>query len=65
MLNFKFFFEEIFAYDTGTKLENIQKIMFHYDLKPENILFIDDLAHNIDAVKPTWVHTLLFDQDSE
>lgn len=58
------FFEEIFAYDTGTKLENIQKIISSYELKPENILFIDDLEHNIESVKSTWVHTLLFDADS-
>lgn len=57
------YFLELFTYDTGTKLENIQKIMFQYDLEPENILFIDDLQYNIDSVKPSWVHTLLFNTD--
>ena len=47
------YFLELFTYDTGTKLENIQKIMFQYDLEPENILFIDDLQYNIDSVKST------------
>lgn len=58
------YFTEVFSYDSGTKLENIQYIISQYGYKPEEILFIDDLVQNIDSVKPTGVHTLLFDQDS-
>lgn len=57
------YFEEILWYDTGTKKENIEYILREYTANPKNILFIDDLQDNIDAVKSTWVHTLLFQQD--
>ena len=57
------YFMELLAYDDGSKRENIEYIMQVYDVLPENILFIDDKMSHIDAVKSTWVHTLLFKQD--
>lgn len=57
------YFMELLAYDDGSKKENIEYIIKVYDVKPEEILFIDDKMCHIDAVKNTWVHTLLFAQD--
>jgi hypothetical protein len=34
-----------------------------YGAKKEDILFMDDKQSHINAVKNTWVHTLLFKQD--
>lgn len=57
------YFMELLAYDDGSKKENIEYVQQVYDISPENILFIDDNISHIDAVKNTWVHTLLFEQD--
>jgi len=57
------YFEELLAYDDGTKRENIEYILRNYDAHSQNILFIDDNQVHIDAVSPTWVHTLLFCDD--
>ncbi len=62
-LNLGKYFMELLTYDDGSKKENIEYIMQVYNTKPENILFIDDKQSHIDAVKPTWVHSLLFRQD--
>jgi methionine salvage enolase-phosphatase E1 len=62
-LNIWEYFMELLAYDDGSKRENIEYIMQVYAVKPEDILFIDDKCSHIDAVKSTWVHTLLFEQD--
>lgn len=57
------YFMELLAYEDGSKRENIEYIMQVYKVSPENILFIDDKQAHIDAVKSSWVHTLLFRQD--
>lgn len=57
------YFMELLAYDDGSKKENIEYVMQVHSVKPENILFIDDKQSHIDAVKSTWVLTLLFEQD--
>jgi phosphoglycolate phosphatase-like HAD superfamily hydrolase len=62
-LNIWKYFMELLAYDDGSKKENIEYIMQVYKAKPESVLFIDDKMSHIDAVKSTWVHTLLFEQD--
>lgn len=62
-LNLEKYFMELLSYDTWTKRENIEYIMQVYGTKPEDILFIDDKQSHIDAVKNTWVNTLLFEQD--
>ncbi len=58
------YFTQFFAYEDGTKKENIEHIIQVYGYNPKDILFIDDKQVHIDAVKPTWVHTLLFDANS-
>ena len=58
------YFTQFFAYEDGTKKENIEYIIQVYGYNPKDILFIDDKQVHIDAVKSTWVHTLLFDADS-
>jgi HAD superfamily hydrolase (TIGR01509 family) len=57
------YFMELLAYDDGSKKENIEYVMQVYGVKPDDVLFIDDNSNHIDAVKSTWVHTLLFEQD--
>lgn len=57
------YFMEVLAYDDGSKKENIEYVMQVHNVDPEDILFIDDNINHIDAVKNTWVHTLLFEQD--
>ena len=57
------YFMELLAYDDGSKKENIEYVIQVHWVKPENILFMDDKQSHIDAVKPTWVLTLLFEQD--
>lgn len=57
------YFEELLAYDDGTKRENIEYILREYQAQPQDILFIDDNQVHIDAVAPTWVHCLLFYDD--
>lgn len=57
------YFMELLAYDDGSKRENIEYVRQVHSVKPENILFIDDKQSHIDAVKSTWVLTLLFEQD--
>lgn len=62
-LDIKKYFLELLAYDDGSKRENILYILEVYGVSPQNILFIDDKQSHIDAVKNTWVQTLLFEQD--
>lgn len=62
-LNLGKYFMELLCYDTWSKKENIEYVMQVHLSKPEDILFIDDKQSHIDAVKNTWVHTLLFEQD--
>lgn len=61
--DFTQYFMELLAYEDGSKRENIEYIMQVYGVNPEDILFIDDKQVHIDAVKSSWVHTLLFRQD--
>ncbi|EKD44223.1 MAG: hypothetical protein ACD_71C00209G0005 [uncultured bacterium (gcode 4)] len=53
-------FQELLAFENGSKAENIYFVMKSYDIKPTDILFIDDNVNHIDLVKETWVHTLHF-----
>lgn len=62
-LNMKKYFDELLAYDDGSKKENIEYVMQVYKLEPKNILFIDDKQSHINNVSWTWVRTLLFHQD--
>lgn len=58
------YFMELLAYEDGNKRQNIEYIKEVYNLSWDTILFIDDLNDNLEQVKNTKVHTLLFTQDS-
>jgi len=57
------YFMELLSYDDWDKKQNIQYIIDVYDIHPEKLLFIDDMQGNIDFVRKTWIHTLLFKED--
>ena len=58
------YFKELYHFESGTKLENINMILKKYHLKPEEVLFIDDNINHINNVKSSGVNTCFFDNNN-
>lgn len=56
-LDLKKYFRDFLAFDTGTKVENINFVLDKYGVLPSEILFIDDNLNHINNVSKTWVNT--------
>lgn len=54
------YFDELLAFDNGTKIENTEYVIQKYGIAPKDILFIEDTLNHIERVKTTWVNTLHF-----
>ena len=53
-------FKWLFAYEQGSKLENINAILEAYNLNPRDVLFIDDNINHLKRVKETNINLLHF-----
>lgn len=54
------YFKELFYYESGSKVENVNCIINKYNLLPNDILFIDDNHNHIENVSKIWVNILHF-----
>ncbi len=59
-LNIKNYFQELLAFENGSKVENINYIIKKNNIKPNDILFIEDNINHINSVNMTGVNTLHF-----
>lgn len=58
------YFESLYAYESWTKLENVNHVLNKYNLVSKEVLFIDDNINHINNVKPTGVHLLHFNDSN-